>query len=130
MKITDADPVVCKVYIPLQRKTTGVGVMRWSRTLTRLFRVTDTDMLVYKKPCGPNATPRLPNLNPSLPNATLQSTQCKPVEYTSRWVISRWHRIGDVDFTLFVSISFVLGSQRKRNFQWNMGLRHRQGLAV
>ena len=31
-------------------------------------------------------------------------------------------RIGHVDFMLFVSISFALGSQRKRGFQWNMGL--------
>ena len=31
-------------------------------------------------------------------------------------------RIGHVHFMLFVSISFALGSQRKRSFQWNMGL--------
>ena len=29
--------------------------------------------------------------------------------------------IGHVHFRLFVSISFALGSQRKRSFQWNMG---------
>ena len=27
-----------------------------------------------------------------------------------------------VHFRLFVSISFAFGSQRKRSFQWNMGL--------
>ena len=32
-------------------------------------------------------------------------------------------RVGHVDFMLFVSISFVLGSQRERNFWWNMGFR-------
>ena len=31
--------------------------------------------------------------------------------------------VGHVHFMLFVSISFALGSQRKRSFQWNMGLR-------
>ena len=30
--------------------------------------------------------------------------------------------IGHVHFRLFVSISFAFGSQRKRSFQWNMGL--------
>ena len=30
--------------------------------------------------------------------------------------------VGHVDFRLFVSISFAFGSQRKRSFQWNMGL--------
>ena len=29
--------------------------------------------------------------------------------------------IGHVHFMLFVSISFALGSQRERSFQWNMG---------
>ena len=47
--------------------------------------------------------------------------------------VSRWNigcvgshgigtRVGHVHFMLFVSISFALGSQRKRSFQWNMGL--------
>ena len=31
--------------------------------------------------------------------------------------------ISHVDFMLFVSISFALGSQRKRNSWWNMGFR-------
>ena len=31
--------------------------------------------------------------------------------------------VGHVDFMLFVSISFALGSQRERSFQWNMGLK-------
>ena len=30
-------------------------------------------------------------------------------------------RVGHVHFMLFVSISFALGSQHKRGFQWNMG---------
>ena len=32
-------------------------------------------------------------------------------------------RVGHVDFMLFVSLSLALGSQRKHNFQWNMGLK-------
>ena len=30
--------------------------------------------------------------------------------------------VGHVHFRFFVSISFAFGSQRKRSFQWNMGL--------
>ena len=30
--------------------------------------------------------------------------------------------VGHVDFMLFVSISFTLGSQHKSNFWWNMGI--------
>ena len=33
-----------------------------------------------------------------------------------------WAGIGHVHFMLFVSISFALGCQHKRGFQWNMGL--------
>ena len=32
-------------------------------------------------------------------------------------------RVGHVHFMLFVSISFALGSQRERSFQWNMGFK-------
>ena len=31
--------------------------------------------------------------------------------------------VGHVHFIFFVLISFVLGSRRKRSFQWNMGLK-------
>ena len=37
--------------------------------------------------------------------------------------------VGHVNFMLFVSISFAVGSQRKRIFQWNMGFRHSVFLA-
>ena len=52
-----------------------------------------------------------------------------PTPYTSRWNIggigsqTRGAGIGHVDFILFVSISFALGSQRKPSFKWNMGFR-------
>ena len=44
----------------------------------------------------------------------------------NRWNIGRvgspsQNRVGHVDSMLFVSLSLALGSQRQRNFQWNMG---------
>ena len=46
-----------------------------------------------------------------------QSTQRDPqheqVEYSSRWAISRWHHVGHVDFMLFVSFLFELGTQHE-----------------
>ena len=51
-----------------------------------------------------------------------------PTPNMSRWNAgcmrspTRGAGIGHVDFMLFVSISFVLVSQRKLSFQWNMGL--------
>ena len=32
--------------------------------------------------------------------------------------LSRWHRVGHVNFMLFVSFSFAVGSQGKRGFWW------------
>ena len=34
------------------------------------FRVADTNMLVYEKPCGPNANPSLPNAGANHPKVT------------------------------------------------------------
>ena len=47
-----------------------------------------------------------------------------PVEYRLRWAGSLAFGlcVGHVHFIFFVLISFVLGSRRKRSFQWNMGL--------
>ena len=47
-------------------------------------------------------------------------TQCKPTEYSSRWVRKGWVCIGHVNSMLFLSISFALGSQWECNFQWDM----------
>ena len=50
--------------------------------------------------------------------------------YANRWNIGRVgspmqnSHVGHVDFMLFVSLSLALGSQRKHNFQWNMGFRY------
>ena len=48
----------------------------------------------------------------------------EPMEYSSGWVGKDWIHVGHLHFMLFVSISFKLGSQRKPNFQWNMGFSH------
>ena len=103
-------------YIPLQHETTHIGVSRWSRPPMRRFCVAYINMLVFRNPCRPNTTPNLPNVTPNLPNA-------------SRWNIGRVGStrvgscIGHVDFILFVSISFVLGSQCEHGFRWNIGLK-------
>ena len=44
--------------------------------------------------------------------------QCEPVEYTSRWAISCWLRVGHVDFMLFVSYLFALDSQPVSSRIW------------
>ena len=53
--------------------------------------------------------------------STQRETQRKLVKYNLCWAISHWHRIGHVDFMLFVSILMAFGSQRKHVFWWNMG---------
>ena len=67
---------------------------------------------------------------PPLTQREAPLTQCeppqpqrKPVEYSTGRALLRWHRIGHVDFMLFVSITFVLGTQREPGFWWNMGFR-------
>ena len=51
-----------------------------------------------------------------------------PTPNPSRWNIrgvwspTRGAGVGHVHFMLFVSISFVLGTQREHYFQWNTGL--------
>ena len=52
-----------------------------------------------------------------------QNPQRESVEYRLRGYQMQNLRIGHVHFMLSVSISFVLGSQRKPSFQWNMGLK-------
>ena len=79
-----------KAYIPLRRKTTGIGALRWVRTPTRRFCVIYTNMFVSKnaKVCiTPNANAKIcftPNAKP----------QRESVEYRLRWVLntkfSRW----------------------------------------
>ena len=67
------------------------------------------------------------------PTATPQSTQhgplsarrdpqCEQVEYGRIGSLYTGAHVGHVAFMLFVSISFVLGSERKLGFWWNMGL--------
>ena len=51
----------------------------------------------------------------ALPNANIcvvpdAKPQCQPVEYSLRWILGVWSRVGHVHFILFVFISFALGS--------------------
>ena len=69
----------------------------------RDFRVADTNMLVSKKPGGPNAKPDRANAKPGEPNASL-------LPNASRWNIGHIRspcvgaRISHVDFMLSVSV--------------------------
>ena len=104
-----------KAYIPLRRKTIGVGSWRWLTPPTPHFSLGDTNMLVSEKAKTPDAKPKicvLPNAKPKR----------KPVEYRLRWVPTQNSGVGHVHFMFFVLISFALGSQHEPSFQWNMGL--------
>ena len=59
----------CKAYIPPRCKLPRVG--HWAIPLTRDFRVEDINMLVSKKPGGPNAKLDRPNTKPGKPNVSL-----------------------------------------------------------
>ena len=88
-------------YIPLRRKTIGVGSWRWLRPPTPQFCVRYTNMLVSK-----NALPPTPNLKFAFhptqnPNANQWNIGC----VGSQTQISR---VGHVHF---MCISFALGSQ-------------------
>ena len=48
-----------KSYIPPKREPISIGALRWSRPPMRAFRVTDTNMLVSKKP-------QIPIMNPTI----------------------------------------------------------------
>ena len=54
------------------------------------------------------------------------NSQCKhqreQVEYSSHWALSRYHRVGHLDFMLFVLVLFALGTQCEHGFWWNTGL--------
>ena len=81
-------------YIPLRYKTIRVGSSRWLKP--------PTPTLKFALP---------PTRNP---NASQWNIDCVGSPGIGA-------QVGHV-YMLFVSISFALGSQRKRNFQWNMGL--------
>ena len=90
----------------------------------RAIYVADTNMLVFKKPHGPNANFNGPNANPYRPNTTPNAS--RHGRFRARVGASVGSRVGahvgHVDFMLLVSISFVMGSQCERGFWWNMGL--------
>ena len=101
-----------KVYIPLQHKTTRVGVSHWFRPPTGPFHVEATNTLVSEKLHGSNASASQAKASAKNPNATSWNIGCVGSSRIGA-------HIGHVDVMLFVSISFALGSKL---FQWNMGL--------
>ena len=111
-------------YIPLQCKSIQGGSSHWLRLPTRNRRVGNTNILVSKNSSRPNATPPPPLTQREAPltqHDPPPPPQHEPMEYSSHWVCEDWIRVRHVHFMLFVSISFALGSQRERVFQWNMG---------
>ena len=100
-------------------KNTRMGPLRWAVPPMGMFCNGDTTMLVFEnaKICvTPNAKLKIyvrPNVNP---NSRRWNIGCVRVP-------NRGAGIGHVHFMLFVSISFVLGTQRKPIFEWNMGYR-------
>ena len=96
-----------KAYIPLRRKNTRFGPLRWAVPPTREFCL------------GIPTCWYLKMLKLALPPVQTSNT--------SRWNIRGvgslgvGSNIGHVHFMLFVSLSLALGSQREHNFQWNMG---------
>ena len=99
-------------------KPFAFGSWRWLRPPMPQFCVGGTNMLVSKnsKIC---VTPTQ-KVKFALPPT--------PTPNASRWNIdgvgspTQNSRVGHVDFMLFGSISFALGSQREPSIQWNMGL--------
>ena len=73
-------------------------------------------LVVSKNPCGPNVTPQR---EPIMPSASL---------YCASPNVRQWNREYGVSVSVshVVCVNFIwVGSERKRNFQWNMSLRHR-----
>ena len=52
------------------------------------------------------------------PLVTQGEPKCELVEYSLLWALLHWHRIRHVDFMLFVSFLFALGTKRERGFYW------------
>ena len=61
-------------------------------------------------------------MKPDRPKCKAWQAQRKPIMPDASPNASRWNMgcVSLVDFMLFASISFALGTQRKRNFWWNM----------
>ena len=93
--------------------------LHWAIPPMQKLCVEVTNMLVSKnvKIClTPHAKPKIcvtPKANPC-PNS---------VEYRLHRVLALALVLGRYISCCFMSISFALGSQRKRGFQWNMGFR-------
>ena len=61
------------------------------------------------------------------PNARPDASQWNIVLH---WACLPWVCVGHVDFMLFISFLLSLGTQSKRSFCWNMGLRRKKTFYV
>ena len=110
-----------KAYIPLQCKIPGIGGWCWAMPPTPDFCVGDTNILVSWSQRKPFKFALAPTQNLKFALAPT------PTPDASQWNIGCVGSlalglcVGHVHFIFFVLISFALGSQRKRSFQWNMG---------
>ena len=87
-------------YIPPEREPIRIWDLHCFRPPMQQFRVTYTNMLVSKKPHGPNSHPNRPNTKPYGSNVTPNASSRNMV---LRWAILSWYHIGHINFMLFVS---------------------------
>ena len=103
-----------KAYIPLRRKTTGIGALHWVTPPTRPIP-TCWYLKTLKFALPPMQILKLALAPTQNPNVSQWNIGCVGYQTQS-------FRVGHVHFMLFVLISFAFGGQRKPSFQWNMGL--------
>ena len=92
-----------KAYIPLRRKTTGVGSANMLVSKNAKFALSPTRNIKFVLP------------RTQLPSASQWNIGCVGS-------LMQNCRVGHVHFMLFVLISFALVTQRESSLQWNMGL--------
>ena len=114
-----------KSYIPPERKPISIGVLHWSRPPMRAFRVTDTNILVSKKPQIPIVNLKI-QLSPCVghnaalcPRYAQHEPQNEQVENGSVGFAlgSRCACRFDVVCLFLVCVRYI---QSKRGFRWNM----------
>ena len=64
------------------------------------------------------------------PPGTQHVPKSEQVEYSSRLIHLCWVHVGHVEFMLFVSFLFALGTQRKPSFWLEYGLKSKVGVAM
>ena len=98
----------------------SIGGSKWVIPQTRDSCVTDTNLLISKNPHRPKASTHGPNVTPKVSQWNIVHVGYARIEFALAMYIS---------FCL-CQFWFVLGSHRKRNFQWNMGFTLRKPLNI